>query len=107
MSWRGWISRRDHTFIFESAITGSTVSKNEQIWVILSLALIGASCFFMVRWRLFVAIGLTLLMGIGVFAMGIMALLHFHILLDTGYPLVASLLSVIILPLVRLAHEAR
>lgn len=105
--WRVWIPRRDHTFIIESAITGSIVCKAERIWIVFSLALIVISCYLMKGWRLSVAIGLTLLMGIGVVVSGIIALQHFHLLLDTGYPLVASLLSVIILPLVRLSHEAR
>jgi hypothetical protein len=48
----------------------------------------------------------TILVGLALFGFSIVALRSFHLLIDAGYALFASILCATVLPLVRIAHES-
>ncbi len=89
----------------ESMVHRSLLLSVEWLTIALIIVCILTSIFAMtmlpIRWGAV----LVLVSGIAVFAAGLYALHEYHVILRTGYPLIAAITCAVVLPYIRLIHE--
>lgn len=102
-----WDGARAYCQIIESVVAGSHVTKDENSAIILCLVITCLSALLMRYARISLATSVTLLLSMLILVLGIMEYRSFHILTDVAYPVLAGVLSMVILPLVRLSYESR
>jgi len=91
--------------LLQEIFTGRVVKVHERAPLWIAAPVILLSAFLCARLRLRYAVPLLVLFGAALYGGGVWLLVQRQIMLGLAYPAVAAILSAVIFPLVRLAHE--
>ena len=99
--WQTW----PQAFVMQSIINGRLITKYDRLPLWLACAMIMLAGFLSLKLRPLIAAGIIVALGLAAYLISVWALAAHLLLLNMTYVSLAALLSALVFPLVRIAHE--